>query len=238
MAYSLNINIFWANLCFWKEQPSASGRINESLLNKFASLGNVFMVWGASVVDQTVKNLPVNAGVAGSIPGLRRSPGEGNDNHVWLQNSFLENWMDRGAWWATVCRVAESDTTEWPTVFSAREVSHLFTPNVLIWEWRTRLQELMWMASLVAQRLKHLPAMRETWVRSLGWEDALEEGMATHSSILSWEIPWMEKLGAWGRKEPLHLLTYKNWYCLSRHLHSSIGTNLSKMQIETFTPKA
>ena len=66
------------------------------------------------------------------------------------------------------------------------------------------------MASLVAQRLKHLPAMRETWVRSLGREDALEEGMATHSSILSWRIPWMEKLGAWGRKEQLHLLTYKN----------------------------
>ena len=43
--------------------------------------------------------------------------------------------------------------------------------------------------SLVAQRLKHLPAMRETWVRSLGWEDPLEEGVATHSSILTWRIP-------------------------------------------------
>ena len=43
-------------------------------------------------------------------------------------------------------------------------------------------------ASLVAQRLKHLPAMRETWVRSLGWEDPLEKEMATHSSILAWKI--------------------------------------------------
>ena len=45
--------------------------------------------------------------------------------------------------------------------------------------------DLFW-ASLVAQRLKHLPAMRETWVRSLGWEDPLEKEMATHSSILAW----------------------------------------------------
>ena len=49
--------------------------------------------------------------------------------------------------------------------------------------------------SLVAQRLKHLSAMRETWVRSLGWEDPLEKEMATHSSILDWRIPWMEEPG-------------------------------------------
>ena len=41
--------------------------------------------------------------------------------------------------------------------------------------------------------VKNLPAMRETWVQSLGWEDSLEEGMATHSSILAWRIPWAEK---------------------------------------------
>ena len=50
-------------------------------------------------------------------------------------------------------------------------------------------------ASLVAQRLKRLPAMRETWARSLGWEDPLEKEMATHSSILAWRIPWMEEPG-------------------------------------------
>ena len=44
--------------------------------------------------------------------------------------------------------------------------------------------------ALVAQLLKKPPAMRETWVRSLGWEDPLEKGMATHSSILAWRIPW------------------------------------------------
>ena len=44
-------------------------------------------------------------------------------------------------------------------------------------------------ASLVAQRLKHLPAMQETWVRSLGQENPLEKEMATHSSVLAWRIP-------------------------------------------------
>ena len=46
---------------------------------------------------------------------------------------------------------------------------------------------------LLVQRLKHLPAMRETWVRSLGQEDPLEEGMATHSSTLAWRTPWTEE---------------------------------------------
>ena len=49
--------------------------------------------------------------------------------------------------------------------------------------------------SLVAQMVKHLPTMWETWVQSLGQEDTLEKEMATHSSILAWEIPWMEEPG-------------------------------------------
>ena len=50
-------------------------------------------------------------------------------------------------------------------------------------------------ASLVAQTVKNLPAMQETWVRSLAQEDLLEKGRATHSSILAWKIPWTEKPG-------------------------------------------
>ena len=50
-------------------------------------------------------------------------------------------------------------------------------------------------ASLVAQLAKNPCAVQETWVRSLGWEDPLEEGMATHSSILAWRIPWTEEPG-------------------------------------------
>ena len=48
-------------------------------------------------------------------------------------------------------------------------------------------------ASLVAQSVKSLPAMQETWVQSLGRSDSLEKGMATHSSILAWRIPWTEE---------------------------------------------
>ena len=62
---------------------------------------------------------------------------------------------------------------------------------------------LIYWASLVAQRLKHLTGMRETWVRSLHREDPLEKEMVTHSSIIAWEIPWTEEADGrpWGRKE-------------------------------------
>ena len=47
----------------------------------------------------------------------------------------------------------------------------------------------------MAQTVKRLSTMREIWVQALGWEDPLEKGMATHSSILAWEIPWTEEPG-------------------------------------------
>ena len=52
----------------------------------------------------------------------------------------------------------------------------------------------MW-ASPVAQMVRNLPAMQETWVQSLGWEDPLEKRMATHSNVLDWRIPWTEEPG-------------------------------------------
>ena len=52
-----------------------------------------------------------------------------------------------------------------------------------------------YLASLVAQRLKRMPPMRETRFRSLGWEDPLEKEMATHSSMLAWKISWTEEPG-------------------------------------------
>ena len=51
------------------------------------------------------------------------------------------------------------------------------------------------MPSLGAQMVKNLPAVQETWVQSPGWDDPLEKGMATHSSILAWRIPWTEEPG-------------------------------------------
>ena len=56
--------------------------------------------------------------------------------------------------------------------------------------------DLYILASLVAQVVKRVPAMRETWVRSLGGEDPLEKEMATHSSALAWKSPWTESLVA------------------------------------------
>ena len=56
----------------------------------------------------------------------------------------------------------------------------------------------------MAQMVKNLPAVWETWVQSLGWEDPLEEGTAAHSSILAWRIPWTEEpvgYSPWGHKE-------------------------------------
>ena len=53
----------------------------------------------------------------------------------------------------------------------------------------------MWYSSLMAQLVKNPPAMWETWVQFLGWEDALEKGKATHSSVRAWEIPGTEEPG-------------------------------------------
>ena len=55
-----------------------------------------------------------------------------------------------------------------------------------LWQWSPTF---LW-ASLVAQLIKNPPAMQETWVQFLGWEDPLEKGKTTHSSILAWRIPW------------------------------------------------
>ena len=79
------------------------------------------------------------------------------------------------------------------------------------------------LVSLVAQRLKCLPAMQETWVQSLGQEDPLEKEMATHSSILAWRIPWTEEPGrlqstgsqSQTRTEQL-THTHTHYICLSR----------------------
>ena len=69
------------------------------------------------------------------------------------------------------------------TTVPPEKISHIF---IFIHKYR---------ASLVAQMVKNPPAVQETWVQSLVWEDALEEGMATHSSILTWRIPMVR--GAW-----------------------------------------
>ena len=81
-------------------------------------------------------------------------------------------------------------------------------------------------ASLVSQTVKNPPAMWETWVQSLGWEDPLEEGMATHSTILVWRIPmdrgtwWLQSMGSQGARHDRATL----------HLHS-LTTLLTKARL-------
>jgi len=74
-------------------------------------------------------------------------------------------------------------------------------------------------ASLVAQMVKNLPAVLETWVQFLGQEDPLEKGMATHSSILAWRIPWTEEPGRLQSMGPQRDMT--EWLtlseCVSKH---------------------
>ena len=71
-------------------------------------------------------------------------------------------------------------------MWSRREVEYIGFP------WLPYELPKMNRASQVAQVVKNLPAIQETWVQSLGREDPLEKGMATHSSILAWETPWTE----------------------------------------------
>ena len=80
-------------------------------------------------------------------------------------------------------------------------------------------------ASLVAQRLKRLPAMRETWVRSLGQEDPLEKEMATQSSILAWRISWTEEPGG------LQSMGHKESDMIEQlHFHFSLCTGVTAQQ--------
>ena len=84
-------------------------------------------------------------------------------------------------------------------------------------------------ASRVAQLVKNLPAIQETWVRSLGWEDPLEKGKATHSSILAWRIPGTI-YSPWGRKE------LDKTECLSSDFHFA-STSCNKAVLAIKLPK-
>ena len=64
------------------------------------------------------------------------------------------------------------------------------------WNHLVKIKASMCLASQLAQTVKNLPAIQETWVPSLGWEDPLEKGMATYSSTLAWRSPWTEQTGA------------------------------------------
>ena len=75
----------------------------------------------------------------------------------------------------------------------------------------------------MAQLVKNLPAMQEAWVQSLGWEDLLEKGKATHSGILAWRVPW-NIYRPWGHKE----LDTTKWLSLSLYLFFPLECKLYK----------
>ena len=89
----------------------------------------------------------------------------------------------------------------------------------------------------MAQMVRSLPAMQETWVRSLGWEDPLEKDRATHSSILAWKIPWTEEPGRlhspWGRKG--HDFTFTFFRKLTNLVINRTGSYLSRKERKVYT---
>ena len=132
------------------------------------------------------------------IPGLGRSPGEGKGYQ--LQYSCLENSMDFIV--HVVTQIGRRDRLPTPVFLgfpcgSAGKESTCNAGNLGSIPGSGRSPgegigyplQYSW-APLVAQLVKNPPAMQETWVRSLGWEDPLDKGKATHSSILAWRIPW------------------------------------------------
>ena len=149
------------------------------------------------------------------------SPGGRNGNP--LRYSCLENLTNRGAWRAIVHKVTEIRTqlSVWATdidIVSQTEYVLHVESNLQVNEMRyssfSKVKSdsepmFLWFhegvlchhtllvegASLMAQKVKHLPAVWETGVQSLGQEDPLEKAMAPHSSTLAWKIPWMEELG-------------------------------------------
>ena len=80
--------------------------------------------------------------------------------------------------------------------------------------------------SLLAQMVKNLPAMQETWVQSLGWKDPLEKGMATHSSILAWRIPQTEEPGRYSPRGSQRVRHNSAANFLS-HVYTFINTHLT-----------
>ena len=81
-----------------------------------------------------------------------------------------------------------------------------WSPAHIPWHWSWFSSLLAEMLKYMAQMVKNLPTMWETQVQSVGWENPLEEGMATHSSILAWRIPWTKEAGG----DPFHGVT-KSW---------------------------
>ena len=129
------------------------------------------MTQRASLIAQLVKNLPAMQETPIWIPGSGRSAGEG------IGYPLQYSWASFMAYLVKNLPAMKDDPGLIPGL-GRSPGEGIDYPLQFSW------------ASLVAQLVKNPPAVQETWVQSLGWEDPLEEGKATHSSILAWRIPW------------------------------------------------
>ena len=97
--------------------------------------------------------------------------------------------QDRGAWWDAAYEVAQSQT-RLKRLSSSSSSSRIYKES-----YYKQLAHDSYIGFLSGTVVKNLPAMQETTVRFLGWEDPVEKEMATHTSILAWRIPWTEEPG-------------------------------------------
>ena len=127
-----------------------------------------------------------------TMSGLRKSVARG-ENVGWVSRKD-SNTMDRVVVGVTSIYFPWC-SPESRSPWTLRRTFFFFSPQLtMVYLKKHQRASFSW-GSLVAQMVKNLPAMWETWVLSLGWEDPLEKGKATHSSILPWRIPWAEKPG-------------------------------------------
>ena len=177
-------------LCCWATMDRGAWQAaNHGVTKSWIIFVYLLILFWASKVALGVKNLPASAGDVRDVGSILRSGiscGEGNGNP--LQYSCLENPMDRGALWGC------TRVHDWSNLACMHAWYYFSLLGVwfhLVWVLFVFTQgRAIPRASLVAQLVKNPLAMREMWVRSLGWEDPLEKGKATHSSTLTWRIPW------------------------------------------------
>ena len=169
--------LFFFNFLDWQETlASLNFLLRTSILNNIVE---IIIIWD-SLVAQMIKTLPAIPETWVQSLGQEYTLEEGTATYSNIL-AWRIPWTEEPGGLYSPWGHKESDMTEWLAISI---IIHMLF--ILLYLFRT---------SLVAQMIKNLPAMRETQVWSLGWEDPLEDGMATHSSILAWRIPWTEETG-------------------------------------------
>ena len=168
---------FFFNFLDWQETlASLNFLLRTSILNNIVE---IIIIWD-SLMAQMIKTLPAMPETWVHSLGQEYTLEEGTATYSNIL-AWRIPWTEEPGGLCSPWGQKESDMTEWRAISII-----IYMLFILLYLFRT---------SLVAQMIKNLPAMREIQVQSLGWEDPLEDGMATHSSILAWRIPWTEETG-------------------------------------------